>query len=447
MNRNSLLLASLLAVLPAAGCNQQPAAAPAPAPPAGAKVSIIKPEMRPVRRAVEQPGTVQAFEVTEILAKIPGYIGSIAADPDKKDRPEYDRLIDIGSRVKDGQILAVLDVPELEKEWEQKIALVKQAEAEVVQAEQSLLAATAAIESAKASSKEATAGVARYTVEVERWRTELNQADELLSQKLIDTQSRAVILKQFEVAQAAKTEATARVESAEAAVKKAEADHGKSAADVLAAKARLEVAKAEVARVDALRGYTKIKAPFDGVVTRRSASTGDFVSPGDRTVLFRVARIDPVRVVVSIPEADAGLVNPGQDVKLTLHNNERTGKVVRTSWALEQGSRTLRTEIDLPNKDGDIRPQMYVHARLTAELPAAWAVPVAAVGKVEGEPVVYLVENGKAVRVAVQLLRGDAQFTQVQKYKKPGASDWTNFSGAESIAAPAAAVNDGQPVP
>ena len=99
------------------------------------------------------------------------------------------------------------------------------------------------------------------------------------------------------------------------------------------------------------------------------------------------------------------------------------GKVRRTSWALEPGSRTLRVEIDLPNPDGKLRPGTYVLARLTAELPAAWAVPVAAVGKAGDESVIYLVEGGKAVRVAVQLLKGDDKVTQVRRYKRPGAAD------------------------
>jgi hypothetical protein len=121
--------------------------------------------------------------------------------------------------------------------------------------------------------------------------------------------------------------------------------------------------------------------------------------------------------------------------------------VRRTAWSLEPGSRTLWTEIDLPNPKGLVRPGTYVYARLTAELPAAWSVPAAAVAKVGDESVVYLVENGKAVRVVVQLLRGDAKFTQLKAYKRPGASDWTEFTGGESIATPAAAVTDGQTIP
>ena len=74
--------------------------------------------------------------------------------------------------------------------------------------------------------------------------------------------------------------------SAKAAVKKATADQHKAAADVEAAKAKLKVAQEDVGRVEALRGYTKIKAPFDGVVTRRSVNTGDLVSGGDKVALW-----------------------------------------------------------------------------------------------------------------------------------------------------------------
>jgi RND family efflux transporter MFP subunit len=238
------------------------------------------------------------------------------------------------------------------------------------------------------------------------------------------------------------------VTAAKAAVKKAEADRGKAAADVEAAKARLEVAREDVGRVDALRGYTRIKAPFDGVVTRRAVNTGDLVTPSEKVALFSVARVNPVRVVAHVPEADAGLVALGQEVRLTLPvAGPAAGTVTRMSWALEPGSRTLRVEVDLPNEAGLVRPGMYVTTRVTADLPAAWAVPAAAVGKAGDDAVVYLAENGKAVRVTVDLGKGDGQFTQVRRYKRPGAADWTPVTGGEAVVTPAAAVSDGQPVP
>src|SRR5205085_1229186 len=112
-------------------------------------------------------------------------------------------------------------------------------------------------------------------------------------------------MNQFKAADAGRSEILARVASAKTNVKKVEADRDKSIADVDAFRAKLDVAKAEVERLDALRNYTKIKAPYDGIVTRRNANTGDYVSATGKADLFTVARLDPVRVVVQVPEADA----------------------------------------------------------------------------------------------------------------------------------------------
>lgn len=450
--RHHILLAALLAVV---GCNRRPAAPPAPAP-AGPPITVVKPEKRAVKRVVEQPGTVLAFEETALHANLTGFVGSVADDPDKVARiakneaPAHDRFVDIGTRVKKDQVLAVLNVPELGEELKQKEALVKQDEAEVARAEKAAAAAAAAVESATAAVAEADAGGDRAQALYERAQKEVDRVAKLFGGGVDTSQVRDETQLQFKAAEAGRREAAARVTSAKAAVRKAEADRDKAEADIDAAKARLGVARAGVGRVKALQAYTEIKAPFDGVVTRRAVNTGDRVNAGEKAPLFVVARIDPVRVVVGVPEADAGLVSVGQAVRLSLQPGggpDQEGKVSRTSWSLEPGSRTLRTEIDVPNEKGRLRPGTYAYARLTAELPAAWAVPAAAVGKVNDEPVMYLAEDGKAVRVQAELLRGDAQFTQIRRYKKAGATDWTEVTGAEAIATPAAALSDGQKLP
>jgi HlyD family secretion protein len=445
-----LFLLGLLAIGPAAGCNRQPPAAGGAAPATAPAVTVVKPEKRPVVRVVEQPGTVHAFEETVLYPKVPGYVRALSADPDKVARLAHDRLIDIGSRVKKDQVLAELAVPELEEEFKQKEALVRQAEAEVSQSKKALAASAAGVTSAKAMVAETKAGLTRAQALHDRWQSESARVGRLVTGGVIDTQTRDETLNQFKAAEATRAEATAKVASSEAAVAKAEADRDKAAADVVAAEAKLDVAKADVRRVDALRGYTRVKAPYDGVITRRAVNTGDYVTADSKHGLFAVAKIDPVRVVVNVPEADAGLVEDGQEVRVTLQamsGPPSVGKVVRTSWSLEPGSRTLRTEVDLPNPGGKMRPGMYVSARLTVELPAEWAVPAAAVGKVNDEPVMYLAEGGKAVRVIAQLHRGDTQYTQIRRYKRPGAGEWTTVSGDERIGTPAAAFSDGQAIP
>jgi multidrug resistance efflux pump len=421
---------------------------------------VETPKQRPVARVVEQPGTVQAFEETALFAKLSGYVGSIEADPEKLAQialntpekevwPKHDRYFDIGSRVKKDQVLVQLFVPELIEEQKQKDALVKQAEAELTQAQKAHAAAVANVAAANAMVIEAEAGVERAQASYESWQKELDRIVKLVKSGVGDLQTRDQIQEQFRAADAARKETTARVGSTRAVVTKAEADRDKAAADVEAAKSRVEVAKAESGRVKSLRGYMEIKAPYDGVITRRVVNTGDLVSASEKVPLFSVARIDPVRVVVLVPEADAWLVTGGQTVQIALQGQTagEKGKVIRTSWSLEPGSRTLRTEIDLPNAKGVIRPGMYAYAKLTAELPPAWSVSASAIGKINDEPVMYLVEGGKAVRVVVELLRGDDQFTQIKRYKKPGTSNWMEVEGNESIASPAASLTDGQAVP
>jgi len=422
---------------------------------------VVKPEMRPLKREVEQPGTVVAFEETALHAKLTGFVESIEEDPEKlaliaKNTPEkevwpkHDRLYDIGSRVKKDQVLARLLIPELDEEQKQKEALVRQADAEVIQAQKAHAAAMAGVTAVNAAVAEADAGVDRAQALLESWQKEVTRVAKLLSGGVGDSQTRDETQNQFKAAEATLKGANAKVLSAKAAVTKAEADRDKATADIDAAKARVDVAKAEAGRLKALLAYTEIKAPFDGIITRRAVNTRDLVNANEKVALFSVARIDTVRVVVQVPEADAGLVAVGQTVRLTLQTgqaSEQTGKVIRTSWSLEPGSRTLRTEIDMPNPKELIRPGMYAYAKLTAELPAAWSIPVAAVGKVNDESVIYLVESGKAVRVRVELHRGDSQFMQIRRYKKPNASDWTEIIGTESIATPASALTDGQAVP
>jgi RND family efflux transporter MFP subunit len=447
MRRESLLLLALLIL----GCNRNQPAQPAANAPAAAakKVEVVKPAKRAVKREVEQPGTVEPFEETVLRANITGLVGSVGEDPAKKDRPPHDRLFDIGSRVKTGQVLARIAVPELDCEFDQKQALVKQSEFEVIQAEKALAAAGEGVNAATAAVTEAEAGVDRTQALVERWQKEVARITKQVSGGVDTNQALDETQYQLKAAEASRKEAVGKVASAKAAVAKATADKDKAAADVNAVKAKLDVAKADAARVDALRGYTKIVAPYDAVITRRrSVNIGDRVSGTEGTALLTVAKIDPVRVVVNVPEADAGLVIIGQDVRLTLQGagGAVPGKVTRTSWSLEPGSRTLRTEVDVANPEGKVRPGMYAYAKLTAELPEAWAVPAAAVTKLNDEPVMYLVEGGKAVRVAVQLGRGDAQFTQVRRYKKPG-GDWADVTGQEAVASPAAGLTDGQPVP
>lgn len=434
--------AAFAAIVFLGGCHRDPpksAGATTTAPP----ILIVKPVKKVINRVIEQPGAVTPYEETKLFAKLAGFIKSITLDEGSK------RPIDIGSRVKAGQILAEISIPETEQEAKQKAALVRQSEAEVEQSVKGLTASEAAVASAKALVNEAKAGLSRGQALYDRWKSESERITGLVRTGVIDSQTRDETTNQFKAAEATRNEAAAKVASADAEVRKAEADYGKAIADVAAAKAKLDVSKTEVARLAALLSYTRIAAPYDGVVTQRAVNTGDFLSGAGKSAVFTVARLHPVRVVTHVPEADAGLVAEGLAVRLTvqaLPGQALEGRVARTSWSLDPGARTLRTEIDLPNEKGLLRPGMYAYARITAPLPEAWAVPSAAVGKFADESIVYFAVDGKAVRTPVQILRGDGVFTQLSRYKKPGSDSWTDFDGSEFLASPAAALTDGQAV-
>jgi RND family efflux transporter MFP subunit len=396
----------------------------------GTSVAVISPVRKALRLVVEQPGTVQAYEQAWLFARVPGYVklayaadGTIARD--------------IGKEVKAGDVLAELVVPELEEKARQKQALVRQVEAEVDQAAK-------ASEAAKAGVAVAAAGVTEAQAFYDRWESEAKRMAGLARSGVVDAQAREETQNQFKAGQG-------KLTSARAVVQKATADQAKAEADVRAVKARLDVAQADARGTEAMLGYAKIRAPFAGVVTGRKVSTGDFVRPGGGKddYLFTVARMDPVRVAVAVPETDADLVRTGTEVRLSvqaLPGEQVPGKVARTAWALEPGARTLRVEVDLSNKDGRLRPGMYAYAHLLCPQPEAWTLPAAAVQR-EGESAYcYLIEGGKALRVQVQPGRGDGQAVRAPRYRKPGAGAWAEWSGTEKVAARAVGLGDGDAV-
>ncbi len=107
----------------------------------------------------------------------------------------------------------------------------------------------------------------------------------------------------------------------------------------------------------------------------------------------------------------------------------------------------MRTEIDIPNKDGKLRPGMFVVARITNPLPETWTVPTAAVTKQEDAYVCFLVEGDKVVRTPVVVGRGNEQLIEVAKWQKPGPPPtWEDFTEKEKLATPAVGLKDGQTI-
>jgi RND family efflux transporter MFP subunit len=236
-----------------------------------------------------------------------------------------------------------------------------------------------------------------------------------------------------------------------------------SRSDVNVKQAHLRVAKENRDQVKALLQYTRLTAPFDGVVTRRNVYTGHFVQPatGIRAeALYVVERRDQVRVFVDVPEADAGWVSKGAKALVripALEGLEISGEVARTSYALDRTTRTLVAEIDLPNPTDQLRPGMYSSATISAERPNVLTLPLSAIltqGDVlQGyQTYCFLVEDGKVRKIPIMIGPRDRQRVEVlRKQRKPAAPGkpavWEDFSGKEQIVqGDLSGLVDGQPV-
>jgi HlyD family secretion protein len=291
--------------------------------------------------------------------------------------------------------------------------------------------------------KEMESSQLRYAAELRRADSQLERlkkAGVVISQEVLE-ESRLG----FDSAKAAVAEVESRIKSAKAGELSAKARRDKAEADIKVADAKQHVAEAEQRRVAALVGYAQLKAPFAGIVTRRHVDPGYFLHPPSGGVegkpAFVVARLDPVRVVVEVPEDDAILVEDGTRAVVrvpALKGEEFTGKVARSAWALDAKTRTLRVEIDLKNPRFRLRPGMYVHSVLTVERANVLAVPASAVLAQGEETVCFVVQGGKVVRTPIRVGFRSAEFVEVVKKRGPGKDgEWVDFTGEERVVADA----------
>jgi RND family efflux transporter MFP subunit len=429
----AMLGASILVVV-GGGCNS---AKPSVKTSDANTVKTDTPKKKPLRRVIEQPATIEAFEETPLVAHISGYVEKVHVDIGKDVvGPQYDGKSKL---IRPGTLLAELAIPEMLKELEQKKAMVALARAEVDQANADLDAAEAHILTAKALVREAESARASAEASENYWKSQYNRFVNLVADNVLDKQNRDESLNKYEAAKARRSEVEAKVQSAEAMTKESEAKRNKAKADVAAAKARVLVAQAEEGRLNALVEYRYIRAPFDGVVTRRNIHTYHFQQPnasGGPSVLFVVAQTDKLRIISEIPEAEAMHIADELDAKIqvpTLKDQTFIGKVTRTSRTLDPKTRTLRIEIDYDNKERKLSPGMYANLIFDVDLKERYTLPASAIFTYADVPCCWRVDaNAKAVRTPLKLGVRDGQDVEVLKMQKDG-SAWEAVSGKEEI--------------
>lgn len=377
-------------------------------------VEVTHPLAGGIARTCEQPGTVEAYESTDLYAKVSGYLIHQSIDVDGTMVP-----VDIGTRVKAGQVLAEIAVPELQKELLRDEAKVRDAEAKVRQMKAHKRAAEAEWAAAEASVK-----LAERLVIAKKWYREYRQkqltrisalaTEKAVDAKLVDEQE-----DYFLSAQEAENAAQEQVNTSKAKATAAKEKIAQAEADIDEAKEDVGVAEAIRDHSKVILGYRYIISPYDGVVTKRTFSPGKnglygaFIKAADQggnTPLLTVERVDIMRVVVQVPDRDAPYVNDKS--KATVQIDALPGRkfenlsVKRDANSEDKTTRTMRTEIDVDNSNHLLKSGYYgrVTIHLTSGTPGAIRIPsVALVNKAENHHgTVHVVRNGKVEEVKVE---------------------------------------------
>jgi len=309
------------------------------------RVEVIAPKQLESGRALVLPASIQASAETVLYPRANGYV----------ERFE----VDIGDRVKTGQLLAVIETPELD---------------------QQLDAARAQLAAAEASSAQARANRDYSLTSLERYKR-LRPAG-VASQQEVDQRS------------------------AEAQV---------TASNVAAADASIQVAEAEIRRLTRVKSYTRVTAPFAGLITQRSIDVGSLVMSGNGSPLFRLIATDPVRVLLQIPQDVAPSVRAGIEATITVREfagRKFEGKLNRAAFALDAQTRTMLTEVQVPNPNGELLVGMYAEVALNLPVPhRAFEIPATA-----------LYNDAKGLRLAVVDAHEQVSFVPITIERDTGAT-------------------------
>jgi RND family efflux transporter MFP subunit len=312
----------------------------------GPVVTVVRAQRTPPVSELMLPGNVQAIEEAPIYARTNGYLRQ--------------RFVDIGSRVPEGHVLAEIETPELDQELNQARAALAQARAGVEQARAAHEAAQAAHEGSRAALEQSRANLEMAKVSAERWAR-------LVEQDFVSRQ-------EADERRTTHNGARAAADAAQASVKAAQANVDLTRANVTVALASVTAQEANVQRLTAMQSFQKVRAPFAGVITMRATDRGALITAGSgttSTVLFRVARSESLRVFVNVPQTFVRSITAGQPVELLLQEFPKDvfpGRVVSTAEALDPASRTLLTEVRVPNPRGTLLPGMYAQVKFRTPL-------------------------------------------------------------------------------
>ncbi|HEX8521889.1 MAG TPA: efflux RND transporter periplasmic adaptor subunit, partial [Tepidisphaeraceae bacterium] len=303
-------------------------------------VQVVRPAPSDGGKMIQLPSDVKANQDTLIFPRTNGYLKKL--------------YVDVQDRVKEGQLLAEIDTPEVDAQLNQSRANLEQFKAAVVKADADLVLAQRTLARFESAQK--------------------NQPGSVTEQEVDEKRATA-----------------AQMQSA-----------------VASAKANVVAAQADVQRLTVLQGFQKVVAPFAGTIAARNFDVGALLSSSNTArELFRITQSDVMRVFVNVPQDDATKIKVGQPAFLAVRNypgREFKGTVARSSGAIDMATRTLSLELHFPNPQGDLLAGMYGSARMEVSDSNKPLLTI---------PTSTLVFNAEGLRVAVVDQEGKVRFQKI----------------------------------
>jgi RND family efflux transporter MFP subunit len=329
-------------------------------------VDVVKVRPTPDTYPLTLPGETAGWYQSTIYARVDGYVGSWSAD--------------IGDRVKQGQVLAIIDTPDLDQQLNAARAKAAASEAEVN-----------VVDSDVSISK----------ITFERW----------------ENSPKGVVSEQ------------------EREEKKAA--YNSAVAHLAEAKAQAQLDEADVARYAALETFKQVTAPYDGVITARHIDIGDLINAGssaNTSPLYSISQSNMIRVFVDVPQKAAAEMVVGLSAYATSNqfpDRVFQGKVTRSSMSLDPGTRTQRTEVDIPNGDPSLTPGMYVRVTFELKQRGEVEVPAAAIlFRPGGLQVAVVNDDGKIDFRPVEVAQDDGDVVELARGVEAGQRIALNLSSA-----------------
>ncbi|MBJ6725791.1 efflux RND transporter periplasmic adaptor subunit [Geomesophilobacter sediminis] len=335
-------------------------------------VAVAKVDVEDLNDEVNLTADLKPNQEVEVMAKVAGYVKAI--------------YVDIGSQVHKGQLLAELEVPELADDLTRAKAALKRTEAEAERAKSELNRAQSAYNIARLS----------YS----RLSNVASQRPGLVAQQELDD-----------------------VKSRELA---AEAQVASAQSSLAAAHEQIQENQAALAKIRTIIDYSRVTAPFDGVVTKRYADTGSMIQAGTASQtqampVVRLSQLNLLRITVPVPEPDVPVVRVGGDVQVNVPTVKRLfpGKVARFADKVNESTRTMNTEIDVPNDGHLLVPGMFAEVKLSlGRRRGVLTVPVAAVDVAKEKDAAGGAGNGSAAeRVGTVLVVSPDNHLRLQQVR------------------------------